>query len=328
VIGAATLTGGGNIIAGGGQINGNSFVDVNDGAVISAKSIIGGTSWSGNVEGDSSVTITGADVTVSAGNDEPAKRAIYGGSYSGATKGDTLVSITNSTVTGNIIAGNRTTASTSTTVEINNSVLNNLAGATNSINAVGLTDTASTGNATVIVNGDNSVVNTTINGQNTLSDTSTLKVNGGKVTGNVAGFDTIELDVDAILSGTITAGTDGTALKINGISNLTADVAGAKAIIGSVDDVLAGATIGSENVAFGSKKEIATDVWAGLEKTTNGSLIVAWGRDADEVGAALDAFKADSTLTIGDALVADATSLADGADVADFDEKKSNGTLA
>ena len=337
VIGAATLTGGGNIIAGGGQINGNSFVDVNDGAVLNVKSIIGGTSWSGNVENDSAVTITGADVTVTAGSDEPEKRAIYGGSYSGATKGDTLVSITDSTITGNIIAGNRQAASTSTTVEINNSVVNNLSGATNSIKAVGLTDAASTGDATVIINGDNSVVNTTIDGQNNLSASSTLQVNGGKVTGNVAGFDSIELDVDAVLSGSITVGTGGTALNITGISSLTTDIAGAKAVIGSVDSALANVKIDDVDAVLGVATQVAgaattddasDDVWASLNQNTDGSLVVAWGRNTAEVGAALEAFRADSTLSLGEALVADAASLAGGADVDDFDNKKNNGTLA
>ena len=100
-------------------------------------------------------------------------------------------------------------------------------------------------------------------------------------------------------------------------------VSGGNFKINDVDAVLNTAT----QIAGTETTETSDDVWASLNKVDN-SLVVAWGRSDAEVGAALEAFKADSTLTLGDALVADATSLADGAQVADFDEKKSNGTLA
>ena len=140
--------------------------------------------------------------------------------------------------------------------------------------------------------------------------------------------------MDAVLNGTI-SGVE--TLSVTGISSLTTDVAGAKAVTGSVDSALANVKLDNVDSVLGTATQIAgtataedtsDDVWASLDKLENGNLVVSWGRSEAEVGAAFDAFKADSTLAIGDALVADVTSLADGADVTDFDNKKTNGTLA
>ena len=163
-----------------------------------------------------------------------------------------------------------------------------------------------------------------------------LEVYSSVINGNITGSaaeDAITIDVDALLNGSVT-GVE--TLSVTGVSSLTADVAGAKAVVGSVDDILANASIDGVDVTLGVNKQIAgaatadvaDDVWASLNKLDNGNLVVAWGRNTTEVGAAFEAFKADTTLALGEALVTDTASLADGADVADFNEKKNNGTLA
>ena len=162
--------------------------------------------------------------------------------------------------------------------------------------------------------------------------------NAGTIIGDVKATgtgtnDSITIGVDAVLNGKI-SGVE--TLSVTGISSLTTDVAGAKAVTGSVDSALANVKLDNVDSVLGTAKQIAgtattetdDDVWASLDKLDNGNLVVSWGRSEAEVGAAFDAFKADSTLAIGDALVADVASLANGADVADFDEKKTNGTLA
>ena len=162
--------------------------------------------------------------------------------------------------------------------------------------------------------------------------------NAGTIIGDVKATgtgsnDSITIGVDAVLNGKI-SGVE--TLSVTGISSLTTDVAGAKAVTGSVDGALANVKLDNVDSVLGTAKQIAgtattetdDDVWASLDKLDNGNLVVAWGRSEAEVGAAFDAFKADSTLAIGDALVADVASLADGANVADFDAKKTNGNLA
>ena len=81
-----------------------------------------------------------------------------------------------------------------------------------------------------------------------------------------------------------------------------------------------------KQIAGAGTAETDDDVWASLNQVDN-DLVVAWGRTEEEVGAALDAFKADNTLTLGDAVVGNATTLGD-ADASNDFEKKNNGTLA
>ena len=153
----------------------------------------------------------------------------------------------------------------------------------------------------------------------------------------VSGIDTVAMDVDAVLNGTNNV----SAVEITGITDLKTDVAGAKTIIGSVDDVLASAKIDNVDAVLGSATKIFdasttadttdTDVWASLTKNSDGSLTVAWGRSEAEVSAALDAFNTSkSSLALGESLVADASGLADGeySDCFQLDDKKSKGTLA
>ena len=69
----------------------------------------------------------------------------------------------------------------------------------------------------------------------------------------------------------------------------------------------------------------ADEVWASLNMVNN-DLVVAWGRSEAEVGAALDAFKAQTDLTLGQAIVSG--DLADGYQSTDAITKKDNGKLA
>ncbi len=320
------------IVGGGCQINGDSSVVIKSGAKVNSSSIIGGTAWSGNVNGDSSVTINGADVTVYNAS-SPAKRAIYGGSYTAgsATLGNASVSITDSTVAGNIIGGNNDTASTSTTITITDSTVKNAEGAISTISAVGLTNTASTGTASVVING-NSLVATAINGQAELSTvSSTLDINGGAVTGDVSGFNSIELDVDAVISGSLTVSVEGTSLNVTGISSLTVDTYGVKAIA-NIDAALSNATIegkdansGAVQIAGAGTADLTDDVWAGIGKDSTGDTLVAWGTTEQFVNSTLTDL-ADDNFAIGDTY-AIATSTET---LIDENNKKngSNGTLA
>ncbi|MBR4883960.1 MAG: hypothetical protein IKZ33_01460, partial [Lentisphaeria bacterium] len=157
---------------------------------------------------------------------------------------------------------------------------------------------------------------------------------------DVKDFNAIAMDVDAVLNGSMT-GVE--SIEITGITDLKTDVAGAKTIIGSVDDVLASAKIDNVDAVLGSATKIFdasttadttdTDVWASLTKNSDGSLTVAWGRSDAEVGAALDAFNTNkSSLALGESLVADASTL-DLAVTSEelvecFKSEKSKGTLA
>ena len=168
------------------------------------------------------------------------------------------------------------------------------------------------------------------------SDDIVTNAKGGEIIGNVnmyAGSDTFNVDVDSILNGQLKNVEN---VNVTGISSLTTDVAGAKTIVGSVDDVLASASIdgvaadlnGTKvQIAGAATAETTDDIWASLTKNSDDSLTVAWGRSEEEVTAALDAFKADNTLSIGDAVVATATTLDDADTTNDF-SKKENGKLA
>ena len=323
-----------NIVAGGGgTIVGDSTITVNAGEIF-ARSLIGGGSWEGTVS-DSSVVINGGTITLAT---DEAKRAIYGGSYSsGTTTGTGLVTINGGTINGNIVGGNQTTAITSAEIEINGGTI-----ARGNMFAVGLDSTAKAGSALVEINGGTIADGVVIDGQDdqiTAGGTSKIAINGGNVNADVKDFNAIAMDVDAVLNGSMT-GVE--SIEITGITDLKTDVAGAKTIIGSVDEVLNSASInGTTFMAFdGSKKQIFdalttadttdTDVWASLTKNSDGSLTVAWGRSEAEVGAALDAFNTNkSSLALGESLVADASRLADS-DYESFqlEDKKSKGTLA
>ena len=96
--------------------------------------------------------------------------------------------------------------------------------------------------------------------------------------------------------------------------------------IGTIDDV--DVVLGSATQIAGAETtaDASDDVWASLNKVGE-SLVVAWGRSETELGSALDAFKADSTLTLGESVVASSESLGDAALDNDF-SKKNGGTLA
>ena len=193
--------------------------------------------------------------------------------------------------------------------------------------------------AELTVNGDTNLGGGNAKNIVTLEKGAVLNVNSFS-TGTTGSGSALVMDVDAILNNANGYGNK-PIIAVKNVASLTTDVAGAKVIVNtldysasanttrnySIDDVEAVLGTATQIAGTATAADTTDDVWASLNKVDN-SLVVAWGRTSEEAGAALEAFKADSTLTIGDALVADATSLADGAQVADFDEKKSNGTLA
>ena len=296
-----TLIGKGDAI----QVKGGSQLNVEGGTISSQTSI---NIW----QGDSALNVNDGTVNLTAGH-------IH------LWDGAVTATFTNSTVGygSDFIVGN---AGNGVVMTVDNTTMNQ------SVASDTATSTINSGNLMIVQNG--SVINLgtagmAVHGTGLASDPgSALEVYGSVINGNIKGSaaeDAITLDIDALLNGSVS---DVETLNITGVSSLTTDVAGAKAVAGNVDDILASATVDGVDIAFGTTQQIADDVWASLEKSTDGSLIVAWGRNAAEAGTALEAFKADSTLTLGEALVADASTLADGADVADFNEKKNNGTLA
>ena len=176
----------------------------------------------------------------------------------------------------------------------------------------------------------------------------------------------ITMDVDAVLNNTCAPNlnsVNNVKLNVVGVTDLVlngVDVAGAKSIFGNlgtsghtlkvdgVDMILDASyaagikTAGAETsdqrddlwTNIGEAKQIAgadtvgdtsDDVWASLNKIDN-NLVVAWGRSETEVGAALDAFKSQTDLSIGQAVVSN--DLSDGFETTDVVEKKNNGTLA
>ena len=207
-----------------------------------------------------------------------------------------------------------------------------------------LTVTGSTESIAVLANKGTAQIALSADGkiesnQTAISAESIQLTNAGTIIGDVkatgsATNDTITIDVDAVLNGSV-SGVEN--LAVTGVSALATDVAGAKTIIGGVDDVLASASIdgvaadlnGTKvQIAGAATAETTDDVWASLTKNTDSSLTVAWGRSEAEVASALDAFKADSTLTLGDSIVASAATLDDGDAANDFSSKKDRGTLA
>ena len=179
-----------------------------------------------------------------------------------------------------------------------------------------------------VLNASNTIVN---NGTLDISDST---VNSAKTVTNAG---TLTLDVDSVLNGAVN--TSGT-MNIDGILDLATDVAGSKILTGTLtdsgsafkiegEDGYVNATLNGEAVKIAGAGTETTDddVWAQLSNN-DGDLTVSWGRSVNEVTAAADALNAQKNdMTIGQAVVADATALSDGAQADDF-TKKNNGTLA
>ena len=162
-----------------------------------------------------------------------------------------------------------------------------------------------------------------------------LELYGSAINGNISGSaanDAITMDVDSVLNGTV-SGVEN--INITGISNLTNDINGVKAIAGEIDNILAGATIENQtanaNGIFqlaGADNTIGTadDVWAGIGTDASGDTLVAWGTSESFVSETLSAFESKD-LAIGDTF---ASAVADSSSIGDDANKKnnSNGTLA
>ena len=165
---------------------------------------------------------------------------------------------------------------------------------------------------------------------------STVNVlSGSQVNGAIVGGamnDTITIDVDAVLNGTLNLG-DGTAdmLNVTGFENI--ESTGAVALTGSISNVEKFAINGVDDALNNAVKvsdagtpDTADDIWAKLAQTSDGSLVVAWGNDDQQIADALDAFNQE-TFEIGKAVIADGTGF-DTLTHDEFVEKKNNGTLA
>ena len=120
-----------------------------------------------------------------------------------------------------------------------------------------------------------------------------------------------------------------------GISSLTTDINGVKAVAGNiVDEVLGSAKIENQTantngifqLAGADTIETSDDIWAGLGTDANGDTIVAWGKEENFVSDTLAAFE-DKDLAIGDTFT---SSVADSSTIGDDTNKKNNthGTLA
>ena len=302
-----TLIGKGDAI----QVKGGSQLNVEGGEIASQTSI---NVW----QGDSALNVNNGTVNLSAGHIHL---------WDGAVKAN----FTNSNVGygSDFIVGN---AGNGAVMTVDNTVMNQSVASDTAVSAV------NSGNSMIVQNG--SVINLgaagmKVQGTGLATDGAALEVYGSVINGNITGSDNVDaitIDVDAVLNGTI-SGIE--TLSITGVSSLTTDVAGAKAIAGSADSALANVKIDDVDSVLGTATKIAgidtadvaDDVWASLNQLDNGSLVVAWGRSETEVASALDAFKADNTLTIGESVVASATTLGDSNVDNDF-SKKNNGTLA
>ena len=198
------------------------------------------------------------------------------------------------------------------------------------------------GNDTLII-GEGSTVNAReINGGINEVDTLTMK-KGSTV--NLTGYDRVNgrpteieqfnVDVDSIMNNS--DGITSANINVTGVSSLATDVAGAKMIFNKVtstntlqiEGVNVESGVATQIAGADTAEDTSDDVWASLNRVAefNKPVVVAWGRTEAEVASALDAFNANTELGIGDAVVADAASLSDGVDAADF-HKKNNGTLA
>ncbi len=199
--------------------------------------------------------------------------------------------------------------------------------------------TINSGNRMIVRNGSEinlGAAGMAVNGTGLTSDPgAALEVYGSAINGNIAGNtanDAIAMDVDSILNGSVT-GVE--SLDITGISGLTTDTNGVKAIAGNVDSILANATIESQSAntngifqLAGADNTIGTsdDIWAGLGTDASGDTIVAWGTSESFVSETLAAFETKE-LAIGDTFT---SSVADSSTIGDDTNKKSNthGTLA
>jgi len=172
-----------------------------------------------------------------------------------------------------------------------------------------------------------------IYGSGTVNVKSGSVVNGDIVFGQDDVADnTITIDVDAILNGTLNLG-EGTAdmLNVTGFENI--ESTGAVALTGSISNVEKFAINGVDDALNNAVKvsdagtpDTADDIWAKLAQTSDGSLVVAWGNDDQQIADALDAFNQE-TFEIGKAVIADGTGF-DTLTHDEFVEKKNNGTLA
>lgn len=142
--------------------------------------------------------------------------------------------------------------------------------------------------------------------------------------------------VDAIGINDTLAGANATATKITGVADLKTDTAGAKNL-GSVSNILDSYEVDGTSVATNGEAtqiagsdtvETGDDVWAKLT-SSNGSLIVSWGKTQDQVNGALNAYDAnDEVKSAGFTLAATDDDLEDnGIENSDY-TKKDNGKLA
>ena len=169
-----------------------------------------------------------------------------------------------------------------------------------------------------------------------------LKYENGQLVYEVTrSANTIELDVDAILSGSF----DGGNLEITGINKPTADTFGVKAIAEGnlVDSVLTSGTIsfrGSENaleeigrtmvcqVSGSNTPDISTDdVWAGLGVDASNDTIVVWGDTKQFVTETIAEFAAVD-LTVGESYSVSTQVAPESLFNEEYKKNNNNGTLA
>ena len=311
--GDATVTG--ELVANGDaiQVKGGSTLTVTDGGVVNSNTSI--NVWWDN----SSVVVDNGTVDLTSGH-------IHMWDGAGIT-----MEVSNGSTIGygsDFIVGN---GGEGIVVTVDDSVLEQSVSST-------ANSTINNGNAVSLSNGSewnlgSGKLNIVGTGKLTVSSGSVVN---GDITGNAAD-NTLTVDVDGMLNGTLTLGDGNDTLKISGIDANMLNTNGAVSIakitdassienfkINDVDTVLGGAAV---QVAGSATAETADDIWASLGKA-DGNLVVAWGNTATEAGAALDAFD-NETRALGTALLADSSdSFTNVMDHEDFSTKKNNGTLA
>ena len=143
------------------------------------------------------------------------------------------------------------------------------------------------------------------------------------------GDDVFSMDVDSVLNGALT---NAETVNITGFDNL-AGTCGAVGLISDEWGISKEFQLDGVDAVLGTAQEVKTasgdSVWAELSKSSDGSLLVAWGDSAESVGAALDAFGQETTLAFGTVLV----STDDGSSFSklsreEFSDRKNKGTLA
>lgn len=256
--------------AGGGTVNGDSSLNIYSGT-IEAGAVLGGAAWRGQVKGDSSVTISGGEITLVGTS---TYSAVYGGSYGNvsydpeapgapaATARSSSVTITgDAVVTGKVIGGSDQTAVTGTTVEIsgeaqvNGNVYagGNRGGTVNGNTSVTLTGGTVTGN--VYGGGDNSSV---------IGDTSVI-VNGADVGTGIFG-------------GSLNGNVNNTVVEISNFTRLQ-PVPGTQSdkiqiVGGGMAEAGKSSTTASTNVTVTDSK-IYGDVVAGSSATGTGATAIS-----------------------------------------------------